>query len=104
MYMILYSLNQKSEKQSLKSGVTDSDGKKSKVSQKAASPVKKKEEFIVGKWWWIKTKSGVGVRYVRKKKGNDPYFKLFPQCENLVLFRTPIILNGYKGNMKFIFV
>lgn len=49
MYMILYSLNQKSEKQSLKSGVTDSDGKKSKVSQKAASPVKKKEEFIVGK-------------------------------------------------------
>nr|XP_034301536.1 titin homolog isoform X9 [Crassostrea gigas] len=43
-------LEQKSEKQSLKSGVTDSDGKKSKVSQeKAASPVKKKEEFIVGK-------------------------------------------------------
>nr|XP_034301535.1 titin homolog isoform X8 [Crassostrea gigas] len=43
-------LEQKSEKQSLKSGVTDSDGKKSKVSQeKAASPVKKKEEFIVGR-------------------------------------------------------
>nr|XP_022320401.1 calponin homology domain-containing protein DDB_G0272472-like isoform X24 [Crassostrea virginica] len=43
-------LEQKSDKQSLKSGKTESDGKKSKVSQeKAASPVKKKEEFIVGR-------------------------------------------------------
>ena len=42
-------INQKSDKQSLKSGKTESDGKKSKVSQeKAASPVKKKEEFVVG--------------------------------------------------------
>ncbi|XP_078324773.1 uncharacterized protein LOC111122773 isoform X6 [Crassostrea virginica] len=43
-------LEQKSDKQSLKSGKTESDGKKSKVSQeKAASPVKKKEEFVVGR-------------------------------------------------------
>ncbi|XP_052719753.1 titin homolog isoform X1 [Crassostrea angulata] len=54
-------LEQKSEKQSLKSGVTDSDGKKSKVSQeKAASPVKKKEEFIVGK---VDTKDDIKALY-----------------------------------------
>lgn len=54
-------LEQKSEKQSIKSGVTDSDGKKSKVSQeKAASPVKKKEEFIVGK---VDTKDDIKALY-----------------------------------------
>lgn len=54
-------LEQKSEKQSIKSGVTDSDGKKSQVSQeKAASPVKKKEEFIVGK---VDTKDDIKALY-----------------------------------------
>lgn len=64
----MYSLNQKSEKQSLKSGVTDSDGKKSKVSQeKAASPVKKKEEFIVGKCWRINTHANKITNLLSKK-------------------------------------
>nr|XP_022320402.1 titin homolog isoform X25 [Crassostrea virginica] len=54
-------LEQKSDKQSLKSGKTESDGKKSKVSQeKAASPVKKKEEFIVGK---VDTKDDIKALY-----------------------------------------
>lgn len=66
--MWLYLLKQKSEKQSIKSGVTDSDGKKSKVSQeKAASPVKKKEEFIVGKCWRTKTLTRLQICYLRKK-------------------------------------
>ncbi|XP_078324774.1 uncharacterized protein LOC111122773 isoform X7 [Crassostrea virginica] len=54
-------LEQKSDKQSLKSGKTESDGKKSKVSQeKAASPVKKKEEFVVGK---VDTKDDIKALY-----------------------------------------
>lgn len=71
----MYSLNQKSEKQSLKSGVTDSDGKKSKVSQeKAASPVKKKEEFIVGKCWRINTHTNKITNLLSKKKSKKNFF------------------------------
>lgn len=84
--MWLYSSNQKSEKQSLKSGVTDSDGKKSKVSQeKAASPVKKKEEFIVGKCWRIKTHTRLQICYLKIFFLNELLHakKLFPHCENL---------------------
>ncbi|XP_056011477.1 titin homolog isoform X43 [Ostrea edulis] len=43
-------LEQKSDKQSVKSAKTESDGKKSKVSvDKSTTPIKKKEEFIVGR-------------------------------------------------------
>lgn len=80
----MFSLNQKSEKQSLKSGVTDSDGKKSKVSQeKAASPVKKKEEFIVGRCWRIKTHTRLQICFLRKKDKLLHTKKLVPHCENI---------------------
>ncbi|XP_061188991.1 titin homolog isoform X2 [Saccostrea echinata] len=52
---------QKSDKQSMKSGKTESDGKKSKVSmEKSTSPVKKKEEFVVGK---VDTKDDIKALY-----------------------------------------
>lgn len=100
--MWLYLLKQTSEKQSIKSGVTDSDGKKSKVSQeKAASPVKKKEEFIVGKCWRTKTLTRLQICYLRKKDKLLHTGELFSYCENLsvMLNVLQIILNKFKGNI-----
>ncbi|XP_056011459.1 titin homolog isoform X25 [Ostrea edulis] len=54
-------LEQKSDKQSVKSAKTESDGKKSKVSvDKSTTPIKKKEEFIVGK---VDTKDDIKALY-----------------------------------------